>query len=55
MEDESGVMTEVATLRGLKLRIRDRVLRETVALPGGSRLLWDGLSGPDPHAWVRSA
>ena len=27
-----GVMTQVATLHGLKLRIRDRVLRETVAL-----------------------
>jgi len=32
MEDEPGVMTQVATLRGLKLRIRDRVLREAAAL-----------------------
>ena len=30
--DELGVMTQVATLRGLKLPIRDRVLREAVAL-----------------------
>jgi len=32
MEDEPGVMTQVATFRGLKLRIRDRVLREAAAL-----------------------
>ena len=32
VEDELGVMTQVATSGGLKLRIRDRVLRETVAL-----------------------
>ena len=32
VEDELGVMTQVATPRGLKLRIRDRVLREAVAL-----------------------
>jgi len=31
-EDELGVMTEVATPGGLRLRIRDRVLREAVAL-----------------------
>ena len=30
--DELGVMTQVATPGGLKLRIRDRVLREAVAL-----------------------
>jgi uncharacterized protein len=34
--DELGVMTQVAAPRGLKLRIRDRVLREAVALCGGS-------------------
>ena len=32
VEDELGVMTQVATLRGLKLPIRDRVLREAFAL-----------------------
>jgi uncharacterized protein len=32
VEDELGVMTQVATPRGLKLPIRDRVLREAVAL-----------------------
>jgi len=32
VEDELGVMTQVATLHGLKLRIRDRLLREAVAL-----------------------
>ncbi len=32
VEDKLGVMTQVATLHGLKLRIRDRVLREAVAL-----------------------
>jgi uncharacterized protein len=32
VEDEPGVMTQVATPGGLKLRIRDRVLREAVAL-----------------------
>jgi hypothetical protein len=32
VEDELGVMTQVATPRGLKLRIRHRVLREAVAL-----------------------
>ena len=32
VEDELGVMTQVATPGGLKLRIRDRVLREAVAL-----------------------
>ena len=32
VEDELGVMTQVATAGGLKLRIRDRVLREAVAL-----------------------
>ncbi len=31
VEDELGVMTQVATPGGLKLRIRDRVLREAVA------------------------
>ena len=32
VEDELGVMTQVATPGGLKLRVRDRVLREAVAL-----------------------
>jgi uncharacterized protein len=32
VEDELGVFTQVATAAGLKLRIRDRVLREAVAL-----------------------
>ena len=32
VEDELGVMTQVATPGGLKLRIRERVLREAVAL-----------------------
>ena len=32
VEDEPGVMTQVATPRGLRLRILDRVLREAVAL-----------------------
>jgi predicted nucleotidyltransferase len=32
VEDELGVMTQVATPGGLKLRIRDRVLGEAVAL-----------------------
>jgi len=32
VEDELGVMTQLATPGGLKLRIRDRVLREAVAL-----------------------
>src|SRR6266702_6272087 len=32
VEDELGVMTQVATPGRLKLRIRDRVLREAVAL-----------------------
>ena len=32
VEDKLGVMTQVATPCGLKLRIRDRVLREAVAL-----------------------
>ena len=32
VEDKLGVMTQVATPGGLKLRIRDRVLREAVAL-----------------------
>ena len=32
VEDELGVMTQVATLHGLKLPIRDRVLQEAVAL-----------------------
>jgi predicted nucleotidyltransferase len=32
VEDKLGVFTQVATLNGLKLRIRDRVLREAVAL-----------------------
>ena len=32
VEDELGVMTQVATPGGLKLRIRDRVLLEAVAL-----------------------
>jgi hypothetical protein len=31
VEDELGVMTQVATPGGLKLRIRDRVLREAAA------------------------
>jgi uncharacterized protein len=34
VEDELGVMTQVATPGGLKLRIRDRVLREAAALRG---------------------
>ena len=32
VEDELGVLTQVATPGGLKLRIRDHVLREAVAL-----------------------
>jgi len=32
VEDRLGVFTQVATPRGLKLRIRDRVLREAVVL-----------------------
>lgn len=32
VEDQLGVFTQVATPRGLKTRIRDRVLREAVAL-----------------------
>jgi predicted nucleotidyltransferase len=32
VEDKLGVFTQVATLNGLKLRIRDHVLREAVAL-----------------------
>ncbi len=32
VEDQLGVFTQVATPRGLKLRMRDRVLREAVAL-----------------------
>jgi predicted nucleotidyltransferase len=32
VEDELGVFTQVATAGGLKLRIRDRVLREAIAL-----------------------
>jgi uncharacterized protein len=32
VEDRLGVFTQVATPRGLKLRIRDRVLHEAVAL-----------------------
>jgi uncharacterized protein len=32
VEDELGVMTQVATLHGLKSRIRDRVLHKAVAL-----------------------
>ncbi len=32
VEDRLGVFTQVATPKGLKLRIRDRVLREAVAL-----------------------
>jgi uncharacterized protein len=32
VEDQLGVFTQVATPRGLKLRIRDRILREAVAL-----------------------
>jgi len=32
VEDRLGVFTQVATPRGLKRRIRDRVLREAVAL-----------------------
>lgn len=32
VEDELGVFTQVATARGLKERIRARVLREAVAL-----------------------
>ena len=32
VEDELGVMNQVATPGGLKLRIRDRVLREAVTL-----------------------
>lgn len=32
VEDRLGVFTQVATTKGLKLRIRDRILREAVAL-----------------------
>lgn len=32
VEDELGVFTQVATPGGLKLRIRERVLREAIAL-----------------------
>jgi predicted nucleotidyltransferase len=32
VEDRLGVFTQVATPKGLKLRIRDRILREAVAL-----------------------
>ena len=32
VEDELGVFTQVATAGGLKLRIRDRVLSEAIAL-----------------------
>jgi hypothetical protein len=32
VENALGVFTQVATLRGLKLQIRDRVLREAVVL-----------------------
>jgi len=32
VEDELGVMTQVATPGGLKLRIRDRVVREAITL-----------------------
>jgi uncharacterized protein len=32
VEDELGVFTQVASPGGLKLRIRDRVLREAIAL-----------------------
>ena len=32
VEDQIGVFTQVATPRGLKFRIRDRVIREAVAL-----------------------
>jgi predicted nucleotidyltransferase len=32
VEDQLGVFTQVATSRGLKLRIRDRILREAVLL-----------------------
>jgi hypothetical protein len=32
LQDELGVFTQVATARGLKEGIRDRVLREAVAL-----------------------
>jgi hypothetical protein len=32
VEDEPGIMTQVATLHGLKSQIRDRVLCEAVAL-----------------------
>jgi hypothetical protein len=32
VEDQLGVFTQVATPRGLKLRIRDRVLREAVSV-----------------------
>ncbi|MGO9217629.1 MAG: nucleotidyltransferase family protein [Streptosporangiaceae bacterium] len=32
VEDKLGVMTQVATPRGLRIPIRDRVLREAVAL-----------------------
>ena len=32
VEDELGLFTQVATPKGLKLRIRDRILREAVAL-----------------------
>lgn len=34
VEDQLGVFTQVATTRGLKVRIRDRVLREAVPLLG---------------------
>jgi uncharacterized protein len=32
VEDELGVFTQIATPGGLKLRMRDRVLREAIAL-----------------------
>jgi hypothetical protein len=34
VEDELGVLTQIATPRGLKERIRERVLREAIALDG---------------------
>ena len=36
VEDEPGVMTQVATPRGLKLPIRNRILRQAIALCGGA-------------------
>ncbi len=54
MEHEPGVMTQVATLRGLKLRIHGRVLREAAPVRRVVTAL-GRLTGQDPHAWERPA